>query len=268
MRAARRQQIGSEAAESEDADSGARYSMFVAPLRGMSSLVAALAGRLPDGVVRLNQPAERVERTPQGEWRIDCGAGGALVCDGLIVTAPAPAAARLLQPIDATLAAELNRIEHADSAVVSLGYQREQIGRPLDGFGFVVPAIEKRRILAASFASVKFPGRAPHGFELIRVFVGGALQGHLAMINDEQLRALACEELGELLAIRGQPHLVQIERWPAAMPQYHVGHLQLVERIEQRVAALSGLALAGNAYAGVGIPQCIRSGELAAERVV
>ena len=171
--------------------------------------------------------------------------------------------------IEPELAAELAAIEYAGCAVVSLGYRRDQLGRPLDGFGFVVPQIEKRPIIAGSFASEKFPGRAPNGELIIRVFIGGALAARIGRAADgraQQARApgtcACCCEL------TGQPLWTDVARWPRSMPQYHVGHLARVARIEARVAKLHGLALAGNAYRGVGIPQCIHSGEAAAERVV
>jgi protoporphyrinogen/coproporphyrinogen III oxidase len=162
----------------------------------------------------------------------------------------------------------LGEIEHAGSAIVVLGYDRSQIANPLDSFGFVVPAIERRRILSASFSSVKFLGRAPNGKVLIRVFLGGAMQSEMLEQSDDQLRAVAEEELRDLLGVSGAPCLSMIFRWPAAMPQYHFGHVWRVRYIRQLLAAHAGLALAGNAYDGVGIPQCIKIGEDAAEWVL
>jgi len=161
----------------------------------------------------------------------------------------------------------LSQIDHAGTAIVVLGYDRRQIAHPLDGFGFVVPAIERRRILSASFSSVKFRGRAPEGKALIRVFLGGALQPEMLNRTDDELRRTAEEELGDLLGISGAACLSMILRWPAAMPQYTIGHLDRLARINAGLDKLPGLALAGNAYEGVGIPQCINSGETAAERV-
>jgi oxygen-dependent protoporphyrinogen oxidase len=180
---------------------------------------------------------------------------------------PAPIAAKLIASFDAELSRELAEIEYAGCAIVDLGYERSQIGHPLNSFGFVVPAIEGRRILSASFSSVKFPGRAPAGKELIRVFLGGALQPEMVDLGDDELRRIAQEELRELLGISGGACLSMVFRWQASMPQYHLGHVARVRRIEERVARLNRLALAGNAYHGVGIPHCIRSGEEAAELV-
>ena len=174
----------------------------------------------------------------------------------------------LLGDVDRELAADLNRIEYGGTSIVTLGYRREQIRHPLDGFGFVVPAIEKRPILAGSFSSVKFAGRAPAGAVLIRVFVGSVSQPKLSDADDTELLRIATTELRSLLGIDGEPMLVEIVRWQCAMPQYHVGHGALVDRIENAAAKWPGLTLAGNAYHGVGIPQCIHSGESAAERLL
>ncbi|MFO0891898.1 MAG: protoporphyrinogen oxidase [Isosphaeraceae bacterium] len=150
---------------------------------------------------------------------------------------------------------------------MSLAYRREQVGHALDGFGFVVPRVENRQVLSGSFSSVKFPGRAPEGTVLMRTFLGGAFRPDVLALEDETLCAMADRELGELLAIRGKPLFGRVSRWPEVMPQYELGHLELVASIESRASALPGLALAGNAFRGVGVPQCIQSGEQAADRV-
>jgi oxygen-dependent protoporphyrinogen oxidase len=188
--------------------------------------------------------------------------------DALILATPSPVTAKLLQPIDATLAAELASITHSGTAIVSLGYDSSQIGHPMDGMGAVVPAIENSPILACSFSSRKYSHRAPEGKELLRVFVGGARHPELAEMDDERLRPMVMAEIANLLQIRGEPCYCNIAHWPGTMPQYHVGHKELVARIESRAAALPGIALAGNAYHGVGLPDCIHGGELAAERIL
>jgi protoporphyrinogen/coproporphyrinogen III oxidase len=132
----------------------------------------------------------------------------------------------------------------------------------------VVPAKEKRNILACSFSSVKFAGRCPPEQAILRVFVGGALQPELLDLTDEQTECLIWEDLHTYLGIEAIPMLSLITRYPRAMPQYHIGHLDLIDQIERRVEDYPGLALAGNAYRGVGLPDCIRSGKLAAERVL
>jgi len=235
----------------------------------MESIVRAIEDRLPSGAVRLNSPVTRVARNDHGKWQITVGGDSPPeVFDAIVVAAPARRAAELLTEVDRELGHDLAKIQCASSAVVSVGYLRDQIAHPLDGFGFVVPIAEGRRTLAVSFSSIKYTGRAPARHELLRAFVGGACQGEMAHLPDDELQRLVHEELTELLGVRGAPMLVQITRWPDAMPQYHVGHVELVAGIERRAAAIDRFALAGNAYHGVGVPQCIHSGEQAAERIL
>jgi len=255
--------------DSRTSDSGARYSLFMAPRTGVSRLVEALAERLPPGTVRCNAPVERIEKVDEGRWRVFLRdpQQSSIDADAVVVAVPACAAAALLASVDRDLAGSLERIEYAPCVIVSLGFRREQIGHPLNGFGFVVPNVEGRRILSASFSSMKYPERAPEGCELIRVFIGGACQAELTELDDATLRQIAIDELSDLLAVNGPPIFERITRWPRSMPQYHVGHLNLVDHVARRVASHRGLALAGNAYRGVGIPQCIESGEWAAEEI-
>jgi oxygen-dependent protoporphyrinogen oxidase len=254
---------------------GARYALFAAPKNGMSSLIQAIATRLPRDSIHLNTSVTSIHGDGNG-WNLIFKSStphSPLTTphshfDALILAIPAHAASRLLKSSDPALADELTAIPYAGCAVVSFGFARNQIGHPLDSFGFVVPQAERRRIIAASFASLKFTGRAPADSVLIRVFIGGALQPELSELPDAELRRIAFEELSDLLQITGEPLLVDIARWPASMPQYHVGHLQRVARIEQLAARHPNFALAGNAYHGVGIPQCIASGHRAAESLL
>jgi oxygen-dependent protoporphyrinogen oxidase len=131
----------------------------------------------------------------------------------------------------------------------------------------VVPRSEGRAVLAATFSSVKYPGRAPAGHVLIRCFLGGALNAEMLDEDDASLVTRARGELTDALGVVAEPVLVRVSRWPASMPQYRVGHLARVEAIERRANALAGLHLAGGAHRGVGIADCIRSGEAAAEAV-
>jgi protoporphyrinogen/coproporphyrinogen III oxidase len=245
---------------------GARYGQFVAPRAGMQRLVEALAAQLPNGSVRLNESVLRIENV-DGSWKIATTRRGVESYDALIAATPGPVSPRLLRDVDPELASLMGQIPQAGCSVAVVGVRREQVEHRLDGFGFVVPAIEKRQIIAGSMASVKFPGRAPEGKLLLRVFVGGALQPELAELAEADIRRIVLAELRELIGLSGEPEFFEVARWPGMMPQYHVGHLDLVRRIEERAAAIPHFALAGNAYRGVGIPFCIRSGEEAAERI-
>jgi oxygen-dependent protoporphyrinogen oxidase len=187
--------------------------------------------------------------------------------DAVICATPASVAARLLGQRSSQLSTIVDSIEHVSTAVVCLGYHRSQVSHPLDAFGCVVPAIENRKILAVSFTNVKFPLRAPKDHILLRVFVGGALQEELANLDDEPMLAMVRHELADVLGVQGEPVTSKIIRWPQKTPQYHLGHLKRLDEIRRLVRDLHGFEIAGNAYRGVGIPQCVRSGWEAADRV-
>jgi len=245
--------------------SGARWSLFVSVDEGMQVLVDALAARLPPDSVRLGASLRAV--TPGPPWRLVFDDGTALDADGVVLASPAHRTASAVADVDPALAGELRGVPYASSATVSLAYRREQIPNPLDGFGFVVPLVEARSLVACTYSSVKYPGRAPAGHVLLRAFVGGALQESLFHQDDAAMAANVRRELEALLGITSEPMLTRIHRYPQAMPQYHVGHLDRMARIDARLDAHRGLALAGNAYRGVGIPDCIHGGEDAAGRV-
>lgn len=253
-----------QAKAAAQADSGARWSLFASFREGMQTLVDALAARLPEGSVRLGARVAALGRAGDG-WRVDVAGDGPLEATAVVLTSPAYASAELLRPLAPALADLLAGIDYASSAIVTLAYARSQVGHALDGFGFVVPAIERRRIIAGSFSSVKYEGRAPAGQVLMRVFVGGALAPELATMPDAELVALAERELAELIGVRGAPALVRVTRHLRAMPQYELGHLARVEAIEAAVGALGGLVLVGSAYRGVGVPDCIHGAERAVD---
>lgn len=244
---------------------GARYGLFAAHRDGMGALVTAVAQRLPEGVVRLRAPVSALARDG-ARWRFRAGEESHSA-DALIVTMPARRAAPLVADLDTGLAADLGAIEYASSATVSLGFRTEQLPG-LRGFGFVVPAGEGKPLIACTFASRKFTGRAPEGHELVRAFVGGARRPEMASLPEDVLVTLVTGELRTLVGLTGEPLFARVSRWPQAMPQYAIGHLDRVAAIERRAAALPGFALAGAAYHGVGIPDCVRGGEAAADALV
>jgi oxygen-dependent protoporphyrinogen oxidase len=261
-------------------ESGARFGMFVTLRGGLSSIPEAIVARLPDGAVRLASPVERIERDG-GRWKLAVGkardSAESLVVesrafdptfDAVVVATPSYAAAELLRPHDAELADRLASIAHSGTAILSLAFDREQIRHPLDGMGIVVPAAERSPILACSLSSRKYPHRAPEGKVLLRVFVGGSRFPEMAEMDEAELRPRVLGELAALLGIKGEPIYSNLARWPRTMPQYHVGHKELVAAIESRVERLPGIELCGNAYHGVGIPDCVHGAEQAAERVV
>jgi len=249
------------------AESGARWSLFVSFAAGMQTLVDALASRLPEGAVRLGARVVAIEPAPAGRWLVRLAAGGEVEATGVVLATPAFVAAELLRPLDASVAAALDAIPYASSVTVTLAYARADLPRSLGGFGFVVPAVEGRSLIACSYSSVKYAGRAPDDGVLLRVFCGGALAHDMASLPEAELVDAARRELAALLGIRAAPRLVRVHRHPRAMPQYEVGHLDRVAALERGVARLGRIALAGSAYRGVGIPDCVHGGERAADAV-
>ncbi len=161
----------------------------------------------------------------------------------------------------------MDAIPYASTATVNLAYRRADITHPLDGFGFVVPFVERRATLACTFSSVKFPSRAPAGHALLRAFVGGALQPDMFELDEERMTTAVCRDLRDLLGVEAPPLFAHVERWPRSMAQYHLGHSARVARIRELAGRLPALALCGNAYEGAGLPDCVRGGEAAAEAI-
>jgi protoporphyrinogen/coproporphyrinogen III oxidase len=249
--------------------SGARFGLFVTLRDGMTTLVAALAARLPTGTIRLDTAVRSVGRTAaDAGWRVTLASGEEVGADAVVVASPAPVAGRMLHESDPALGTILQGVKCASSAVVTLAFRRDQVPNPPRAFGFVVPGAENRRVIAGSFTDVKYAGRAPADTVLLRLFAGGALQPQQFALDDEELVRAAREEVRELLGVAAEPILTWVQRWPESMPQYQVGHAGRVAEAERRAAAMPGLALAGNAYHGVGLADCVRSGEAAADAMV
>lgn len=253
---------------------GVRYGLFLTPRNGMSSWMNALTRWLKQRHVRFLpqtrceqlQPVEHgwsvALRDPHGQLRTEA-------FDAVILAIPAPTVVPLLSGPCPPLATQLRKIEYASAAIVVSRYPRQQFpdhGERL-GFGLVVPTALGSPLIATSFASQKFPGRCRPEDLLTRSFFGGALHPDHVDWDDEQLIRSSISELRRWIPFRGEPTESQVVRWREAMPQYHIGHRQRIAAIQDRLAHYPGLALAGNAYQGVGIPQCIKSGWDAADRV-
>ena len=249
--------------------SGARWSLFLSFRGGMRALVEALTTRIGESI-RMGTAVTRLTRPggDAGGWRVEMADGAAFDADAVVIATPAYDAARLLKPHDAELARLLGGIGYSSAASVNIAYRIKELPHLPESFGFVVPVKERRKIIACTFTSVKFAHRAPEGTVLMRTFLGGALQTEMMGLEDAALIAAAREEIASLLGVRAEPILAHVQRWPEQMPQYAVGHLDRVAQLERRSATLSGLALAGAAYRGVGVPDCIHSGEQAAEAIL
>jgi oxygen-dependent protoporphyrinogen oxidase len=252
--------------------SGARWSLFVSFSNGIAQLTDALAMRLGNSVrcrahvigLERQVPADRPRRRL---WRLRLEDDLSVEADAIVCTVPAYAAAPLVRPHDENVAAILERIEYTSAATVNMAFRESDFASVPPSFGFVVPAIEHRKLIAASFSSMKYTGRAPCGIVLARAFLGGALQQNMMALDDSELIAAASEEFAALLRVKAPPVLTHVRRWPRSMPQYAVGHLERAAAIEREAARLPCFAMAGAFLRGVGIPDCVQAGESAAEAI-
>ncbi|HSH03074.1 MAG TPA: protoporphyrinogen oxidase, partial [Anaerolineae bacterium] len=193
--------------------------------------------------------------------------GEVLGATAVILATPAFVTAKLVAELDEVLAEAHAAIPYASSVIVTLAYDEEALGGPLDGFGYVIPRAEDKEMLACTWTSTKWDNRAPEGGALIRVYMGRYGEADMVGRDDETLVALAEKELGQTLGIEAEPLFHRVVRWERGMPQYNLGHVDILARIEARLATYDDLAVAGAAYRGVGIPDCIGSGDAAARAV-
>lgn len=253
---------------------GARYGLFASLARGCGALPEAIAAELGPDCLRLGERVQGLRRRGK-RWRVESVPAADPSAkarqsdyDAVVLALPARHLAPVLRELDAPLSVDLAAIPYGSSAVLTFAFRREQIVRPLDAYGLVVPRVEGLSTRAVSFSSVKWPGRAPVGYVLLRAFVGGAGAEGDAALDEATLFARIAAELSLLLGIRGQAQLRRLDRYVEAMPRYHLGHECLVARIDEGVARHRGLALAGNAYRGVGLPEAVRSGTAAAHSLI
>jgi oxygen-dependent protoporphyrinogen oxidase len=240
--------------------------LFTSLRNGMQQMVDSLVAQIPVAARRLNAGVDAV-RAESGKWLV-VSSGRTEEFDRVIVATPAYAAAELLADASAGLAAELNAIRYSSSVTVILSYDQTVRAALPPGFGLLVPRAEKRRILAATFVHNKFEHRAPDERALIRCFLGGTGDEEILQRSDDELQTIVRQELQPILGITAKPLLVRVFRWQHAMAQYGIGHRDRVQRIQALVAGRPGLALAGNAYGGIGVPDCVREGTDAAVGVL
>jgi oxygen-dependent protoporphyrinogen oxidase len=248
-------------------------SAFLTPTTGLAEMVEALVESLKSSGVdlRLNTRATRITRPSTFDlqpstYKVELEDGSSLESDSVILASPAPVSGSLLASLHPTLGSDLKSIPYASTATVSLAYRESDVPRKLDGYGYVIPRREGRKALACTWTSTKFPHRAPEGYALIRVFVGRA--GQDIPWNENDLLELAKEELNLTLGVTAEPLLSRVFMWENAMPQYNLGHPEILKRMDAALETLPGIALAGNGYRGIGIPDCIHSGELAVEKII
>lgn len=233
---------------------------------GMGQLIDTLADRLHPESKIVGTRALRL--TPNGDagFRVELEGEDDLLTRGLILAVPAFAAADLLRDLDPSAARELAEIRYVSMATLSLGFRRSDLQDTLGGFGFFVPRKEQRHILACTWTSTKFAHRAPEDQVLLRAFLGGAFHEHTLALDDEALVAAVLEDLERLMKIRARPTLTHLQRWNRGYPQYDVFHTDRVRSLQSSLR--KGLTVAGSAFHGVGMPDCIHSGQSAAEEVL
>ncbi len=241
-----------------------KHAMFVSLRGGTRELVEALAAQL-DADLRLSSPAEAVRRAETG-YEVVLTDGGSLHADALVMTTPAFVTANLLRDMLPQVAEKLAAIRYVSTGTLSLAFRKDEIAHPLDGFGLVIPASEGRRINAVTWTSTKFDHRAPDGYALLRVFFGGSRRPEMMQKSDEEVLQIAREELADLMGVTATPVFHRLYRWVESNPQYDAGHLDRIDQIEAGLPP--GLHLAGSAYRGIGIPDCVHQARQAAERVV
>lgn len=236
--------------------SGPRYGMFVSLRGGMGSLINALVDAIDEDNIRLNTPVQRIEFNDTGTTVHADDADQPF--DAVVLALPAYASAKLLVDHDAELSERLAAIEYSGTSVANFIFERDQIRHPMDGIGAVIPLIEQRKIVAFSFSSVKFENRAPADKVVLRVFLGNITQSGLEHHTDDELQQIALNEARDLIGIDGEPVFAACTRHSRAMAQYHVGHKQRVEKIRALESNHPRLALIGNGYEGIGMPDCVR----------
>jgi oxygen-dependent protoporphyrinogen oxidase len=247
---------------------GPKTSLFMTLRGGLRELVEALVARL-EGDLQIGSRVVGLSPASKGaRYQLHLDDDRTLLADTVVLATPSYAAADLVEPVHPALATELRAIRYVSTATISLGFRRAEFEHPLDGFGFVVSAREKSRLMACTWTSTKFNQRAPDQHVLLRAFVGGPRNPHLVDLPDEALIQLVREELRQVMGVNAPPVIARVYRWPNANPQYDVGHLERVDQIEATAADLPGLYFTGSAYRGVGIPDCIQQGQHTAETVI
>jgi oxygen-dependent protoporphyrinogen oxidase len=240
--------------------------VFTSPKNGMQQMVDALLLRISGSCIRANAPIQSLS-TVSGGWRVS-SRDQTEQFDSVIVAVPGYAAAMLLDGSNANLASELRGIQYSSSVTVALGYDRKVRALLPAGFGYLAPRSEGNRVLAVTFVHNKFSHRAPDDRALLRCFLGGTRDEAILKLSDEEILRIVRKELREVLGIDSDPLFARVYKWRAAMAQYNVGHLGRLQRIERLRTEVPGLFFAGNAFNGIGVPDCVRSGDQAAREAI
>jgi protoporphyrinogen/coproporphyrinogen III oxidase len=240
--------------------------LFTSLREGMQQMIDALVATLPKEALSTNAQVQAVS-PENGSWIVSAGFDTDQF-DAVILAVPTQAAANLLGRASAELASELRGITYSSSVTVALGYDKKVRDSLPQGFGFLVPRSEGKRMLAATFVHNKFPHRAPDDRALLRCFLGGARDEQILSLSDEDILQKVRDELKQIIGLSAEPLFKRVFKWKGAMAQYGVGHLERLQRIDNLLQRLPGLALAGNGYNGIGVPDCVRTGTEAAAKIL
>ncbi|MCL4467858.1 MAG: protoporphyrinogen oxidase, partial [Deltaproteobacteria bacterium] len=246
-------------------------SMFMTMKTGLKDLIDILRQQSSGVNFKTGVGAQSIQRTSTGRiesYTVTLSNSEQLQADGIILAVPAYVSAALISSMGKDLPDLLLSIPYVSTATVSLAYKKDSFGHTLKGFGFVVPRKENRRIMAATWTSSKFSFRSPDDSVLLRFFVGGTANQEMVFKSDDEIAGLVRAELKDIMGVTAEPLFVRIYRWDRAMPQYTIGHGSRIKTIEQLTAGLGNIQLCGSAYHGIGISDCINSGNTAAQSVL
>jgi oxygen-dependent protoporphyrinogen oxidase len=237
---------------------GAVRPLFTSLRGGMQQMVDAIVGRLPASVLHIETPVQSIQQQ-DGGWLVSAGLHSDHF-DAVVIAVPTRVASSLIRMTIPELATELDGVDYTSSVTVNLAYDGSVRSALPPGFGFLVPRSEGKRMMAATFVHNKFPHRASPQRALLRCFIGGVRNEWVLQASEEEIVGVVREELRQMIGLNTDPLFTRIYRWKGAMAQYRVGHLERLQRIDQLLTGLPGLALAGNGYRGIGVPDCVRSG--------
>jgi oxygen-dependent protoporphyrinogen oxidase len=258
------QKARAKAAQNGSQPPAPKTSMFMSMQKGMDTFVAEIQSRLM-GDLRLKTVVTKIETTSHA-YELTLSDGSTLTADTVILAVPAFVSAQLLADIAPDAAQDLDAIRYVSTGTISLGYRREDVDHPLDGFGIVIPRSEQRKINAITWSSTKFNQRAPQGHALLRVFFGGSRTPEMMEVDDAKLLSTVRRELREIMGLNAKPLFHRIYRWQRSNPQYDVGHLERVDAIEAALPA--NIFVTGSPYRGIGIPDCVRQGKETAQKAI
>ncbi|MBI3599322.1 MAG: protoporphyrinogen oxidase [Nitrospinae bacterium] len=249
-----------------------KRTMFMTLKQGISELPDTIVKNLKKTKIFTNKEVSKIDKfvseSKENIYKISLKSGEILDADVVILTTPSYETAKLLGMLNSSISDILNQIPYVSTATISLCYKKDTISHPMNGFGFLVPKPENRKITGATWVSRKFSYRAPDDSVLIRCFLGGSYNEGLVSLNDRDMIKIVKEELRDIMGISAEPVLTSIYRWEKAMPQYTIGHEERLSILEQRLSKHDGLFITGSAYRGSGISECIKDAEITAERVL